>query len=114
MVEKQKNMEFFSKQLYKAIKKNDLERKTNKELGLLFEVSTMTFNKWINGKMMPAMARIPHIAKVLGVSVEYLTNENINENVVLDCEKVFIQKYQNLPSNKKQIVENIVDVFSES
>ena len=66
---KQQNTEFFSKQFYKAIKEQNLERKTNKELGAIFGVSAMTFNKWISGKMIPVMARIPHIAKTLGVSV---------------------------------------------
>jgi transcriptional regulator with XRE-family HTH domain len=110
---KQQNIIFFSKQFYKAIKEKNFERKTNKELSVIFDVSPMTIHRWLSGKMMPSMARIPHIAKILGVSVEYLVADNFDNEVICDSDKDFFNQYKNLSAHKKQILRDIIIAFND-
>lgn len=109
MTEKQKSRAEFSKKLYQALKNKNLEQMTYKKLGKLFNTSEMAVHKWINGKSMPTLARIPIIAKELNVSVEYLLSDGVFKE--LDHEQKLLAKYRNLSNKQQQLLQQILDAF---
>ncbi len=106
---KQNAKNIFSMRLKNALKDNNLAHLTYKELGKFFAVTEMAVYKWLNGKGLPAMTRLPEVAKKLSVSVEYLLpvkTHKVNE-VYLDDEQVLLNNYRQLSKKQRQLLNNI-------
>ena len=106
---KQENQKIFGEKLYQALRGKKLEQLTNKELGGIFDVSAVTFNRWRHGKAMPSLARIPIIAQKLEVSVEYLLdikNTNFDKN-----DKSLLQKFHQLSEQEQQLLMKMIDLL---
>ncbi|SMN12112.1 hypothetical protein SPBRAN_321 [uncultured Candidatus Thioglobus sp.] len=95
----------FSQRFKTALKDNNLAHLTYKELGRFFGVTEMAVHKWLNGKGMPAMTRLPEIAKKLSVSVEYLIPVKTHkaDEVYLDDEQLLLNNYRQLSKNSAAV-----------
>ncbi|SMN01101.1 hypothetical protein SPONN_2203 [uncultured Candidatus Thioglobus sp.] len=107
---KQNAKNIFSMRLRNALKDNNLSHLTYKELGRFFDVTDVAAHNWLNGKGMPAMTRLPEIAKKLSVSVEYLMPVKTHqvEEVYLDDEQVLLNNYRQLSKTQKQLLGALV------
>lgn len=99
----------FSMRLKNALKDNHLAHLTYKELGKFFDVTDVTAHNWLNGKGMPAMTRLPEIAKKLMVSVEYLMPVKTHQmdEVFLDDEQQLLNCYRQLSKIQQQLLRSI-------
>lgn len=86
---------------------------TYKELGKFFDVTDMAVYKWLNSKGMPAMTRLPEVAKKLSVSVEYLIPiaTHQEDEVYLDSEQQLLNNYRQLSKNQQQLLKSIINEF---
>jgi transcriptional regulator with XRE-family HTH domain len=110
MKNKQHSQNIFKERLYQALVNNSMERLTNKELGNLFNVSAVTFNRWRHGKAMPSMARIPIIANKLGVSVEFLLGLEVEQTDTTIHEQL-LHYFDKLNDEQQQAVMNLIKSF---
>lgn len=106
---KQNTKNIFSMRLKNALKDNNLSHLTYKELGKFFDVTEMAVHKWLNGKGMPAMTRLPEITKKLSVSVEYLIPVKTHkvDEIYLDDEQILLNNYRQLSKNQQQLLNSI-------
>ncbi len=111
---KQHAKNIFSMRLKSALKDNNLSHLTYKELGKFFDVTEMAVHKWLNGKGLPAMTRLPEVAKKLAVSVGYLMSVKTHktDEIHLDDEQILLNKYRQLSKNQQQLLKNIADEFN--
>ena len=108
---KQNAKNIFSQRLKTALKDNNLSHLTYKELGKFFDVTEMAVHKWLNGKGMPAMTRLPEVAKKLAISVEYLIPVKTHkvDEVYLDDEQMLLNKYRQLSKTQQRLLRAIAD-----
>lgn len=62
-------------------------------------------------KARPSADRINEAARVLGVTPEFLLNDDVAEPTVSVADEAFFRKYQSLPSTTKQQLQDILDVL---
>lgn len=62
-------------------------------------------------KARPSADRIHEIARVLGVTPEFLLNDEATEATTSDLETAFFRRYQNLPTSTKKQLEDILNVL---
>lgn len=104
----------FSQRLKTALKDNNLSHLTYKELGRFFNVTDMATHNWLNAKGLPAMTRLPEIAKKLSVSIEYLMpvkTHRVNE-IYLDDEQLLLNSYRQLSKKQQQLLKVIAEEFN--
>ncbi len=106
---KQNAKNIFSQRLKTALKDNKLQHLTYKELAVFFNVTDMAVHKWLNGKGLPAMTRLPELAKKLSVSVEYLIPVKTHQvdEVYLDDEQHLLNNYRQLSKHQQQLLQSI-------
>ena len=62
----------------------------------------------------PSAEKISKIAGVLGVTPEFLINENIGEEAEADAiDEAFFRKYRRMPDKTKKKIRKIIEVWSE-
>lgn len=110
---KQNAKNIFSQRLKLALKDNNLAYLTYKELGNFFDVTDVAAHNWLNGKGMPAMTRLPEIAKKLSISVEYLLPVKTHrvDEVYLDDEQQLLNYYRQLSKQQRQLLQSIIKEF---
>jgi transcriptional regulator with XRE-family HTH domain len=111
MKTKQHSQIIFKNRLYQALINKHMERLTNKELGFMFGVSAVTFNRWRHGKAMPSIARIPLIAEKLEVSVEYLLGIEVEQKTTNTLEKELLKNFRKLSDKQQQNVVKLLESF---
>lgn len=110
---KKNTKNIFSQRLKLALKDNNLAHLTYKELGVFFDVTDVAAHNWLNRKGMPAMTRLPEIAKKLSVSIEYLLPVKTHrvDEVYLDDEQQLLNYYRQLSKQQRQLLQSIVKEF---
>lgn len=110
---KQIAKEIFSKKLQMAIRDNNLSHLSYKKLGKFFGVTDMAVHSWLNAKGMPAMTRLPEIAKKLSVSVEFLMpiKSHIPHQAYLDDEQQLMNCYRQLSKQQQDLLRTIAEEF---
>ena len=90
---------------------------TSKQLSALTEIKVDTINSYLktNGSL-PTVDKAVKIAKVLGVSVEYLVCNSENQKtkpLIYDKEEqILIREYNNLNNFNKQTVQDLLKSLS--
>lgn len=62
-------------------------------------------------KARPSADRINQVAKVLGVTPEFLMNDDVTEPSVAVADEAFFRKYQSLDNSTKQQLQDILSVL---
>lgn len=62
-------------------------------------------------KTRPSADRINEVAKVLGVTPEFLMNDDVADPSVAVADEAFFRKYQSLDAGTKQQLQDILDVL---
>ncbi|MCT4616155.1 MAG: helix-turn-helix transcriptional regulator [Marinifilaceae bacterium] len=74
-------------------------------------ISRDAISKYERGDVMPSIEYAKRIADILGVSLDYLVNENDNEDI-LDNEAVKrIREIQLLPKDDKERIYSVIDAL---
>lgn len=97
--------------------KEELEYKgiSQKELAIITKISYNTFQSWITKDRIPNAADSVKIAKVLGVSVEYLvtgSEKSLEKTINPDLDSIF-HDIKHLSNDDLKIVKTIVHRLSE-
>ena len=77
------------------------------------DVGQKTVSNWMTGKVTPSIPKIKRIAAILGVSAEYLMNEDLNPNTQLVPLSKPTDKVQDDFEKLIQLRNEITESFSE-
>ncbi|RUS67264.1 HTH-type transcriptional regulator SinR [Saezia sanguinis] len=64
-------------------------------------------------KARPSAERINEVAKVLGVTPEFLMNDDVADPSIAVADEAFFRKYQSLDSTTKQQLQDILNVLDK-
>lgn len=89
------------------------------ELAQLLGTSKQVIARYEKGENTPKITTVAHYAKVLGVSLQYLINEDCTDRngndatknppvIVTEGEKILLDLFRQVPEDKKQIVLEMV------
>ena len=85
------------------------------DLGKLANVHNTHIGKYENNLQTPSLETIKNIAKVLGVSVDYLINEQTENAITANfSDQELLEKFkkaEQLPEGDKELVKKFLDAF---
>ena len=86
---------------------------SQREIARLFSISQSTYNNWENAHTQPSISQLIELARLFGVSVDYLIGNSddcgvitYNERFLSDDELELLGLYKSLPDTAKK---NILD-----